>query len=331
MCAASVLAALLGLLAIQFPYAWVVLLILLPYNFTSSHIWPAVESALTRTPATMRLSSRMALYNVSWGSAGFVAFFTRGALEELHWSTIFIVPAIAATIGWLILYLWGVPASMISRDHVPDEAHGERDLDTPDMQRRAKILLHMAWVGNAVAYVAINVLIPLLTPLAKLAGMETLTSGGMLTSAWSFTRGLGFALVAVWIGWHYKSRFLLAAQLTIALCFLVMLTVHHPVVFVAFQLLFGLAAALIYSSSLYYAMHVSSGHGGHAGMHEALLGIGIAVGPSIGALVATGELGTEATFRIGIGLTTILLGGVIVMAWMGRSLKSPKNESQPRL
>ena len=322
MFAACIATCLLGLLAISIPSIWTLLLVMLPYNITSTTIWPAIESAISRTQGKLRLSARMTLYNLSWGSAGFAAFFTRGALEHIHWSAIFIVPAITSALAWLILFRWGVPAHMIGKDHVPDDAAGEHDLDTPGMRKRAQTFLLMAWIGNALAYVAIYVVIPLLARLAGLAGSGTLTGSGMITSVWSLTRFIGFLIVWFWSGWHYKARWLIGAQLLLAASFCLMLIIHNPAMLILTQILFGFSTALIYSSALYYAMHVSDGHGGHAGMHEALIGLGVAIGPAVGALAATGELGLEAMQRISFGVTSVLILGTLVMAWM--ALRNPR-------
>jgi MFS family permease len=215
---------------------------------------------------------------------------------------------------------------MIGKEHVRDDAAGEHELDIPSKRRRAATLLLVAWTGNALSYVAIYVLIPLLAQLANLAGVGTLVGGGMITSAWSFMRFAGFVLAWVWVGWHYKGRWLIGAQVVLVASFFFMLTVHHPAVFVATQMIFGLAVALVYSSALYYAMHVSSGHGGHAGIHEALIGLGTAVGPAIGALAGTGEIGQDAVWRIALGVTAVLAAGTLVMAWMAWRIRNDGKE-----
>ncbi len=321
--AASAPAALVGLLAIGVPAVWMVLLVMLPYNFTSTMIWPAIESGLSRTRVggggRMGLSARMALFNVSWGSAGFAAFFTRGALEGLWWGMIFLLPAAAHVLAWIILRGWGVSAADIGKGDIAVEGEERREGDAARVSpRRAQSLLRMAWLGNTLAYVAIYVLIPLLAKLAQAAGMGSLAGGGMITSVWSFTRFAGFALVWVWAGWHYQARWLIGAMALLAGSFFVMLTltVHLPGLLVAMQILFGLSAALIYSSALYYAMHVSRGHGGHAAIHEAVIGLGIFIGPTIGALAGSGEMDAEALARIGMGVTGLLLAGLGLMTWM---------------
>jgi MFS family permease len=318
MSAGCVLTALAGLLAIRYPSVWTVLAVMLPYNFTSTMVWPAVESALSRAPGALKLSSRMSLYNISWGSAGFVAFFTRGALEHLHWSMIFIAPAAASLVGAVLMATLTRPDDWRGAAPVDDDPADAGELAQPGMRDRAAVLLKMAWVGNALAYVAINVLIPVMLRLATESGVTDLAAAGAITSVWSFTRFAAFGLVWWWVGWHYNVRWLLAAQFALALTFFAMLTWHWAPALVVAQILFGLATALVYSSSLYYAMHVSDGHGGHAGLHEALIGLGIAVGPTIGALAGTGELGPAALWRIAVGVTALLLLGTGVMAWMAR-------------
>mgnify|MGYP001545440625 CR=1 FL=1 len=305
-----------GMAAIWHPALWMMFAVMLPYNITSTMMWPAVESALTRTPGRLRLTSRMSLYNLSWGSAGFLAFFVRGALEDRNWALIFITPAITSLAGFLVLWAVGMKTDLRVRQQVATDHAGAHDPGDPTLRGRARTLLHMAWIGNALAYVAMNVLIPVMLLLARQASAGELAAGAALTSLWTFTRVVGFAIAWFWTGWHYKARWLLAAQVGLAASFLCMFTLHTLPVLILSQLLFGASAALIYSSALYYAMHVSSGHGGHAGFHEALIGMGICLGPTIGALSGSGDLGQVALHRIGIGVTVILVLGTAVMAWL---------------
>lgn len=315
---------LLGLLAYYTKSVWVLAAVMLPFNITSSTIWPALESAITRTPAKMPLSTRMAIYNLSWGSAGFVAFFTRGALFKIDWSMVFIATSIASLISLLVFLKFAIPAHMISADHVPAEADHETAHDTPALQARAKTLLHMAWVGNALAYVAINVLIPVQYRIGTLGGLSDPALIGFITSIWGFSRFAGFAVTWRWHGWHYKIRWLLGSQIALAVSFTLMLFFHDPIIFAGLQVLFGLSTAIVYSCSLYYAMHVSDGGGEHAGIHEALIGLGIAIGPAVGAIAGGSDFGAEALRKIAIGVSGVMILGIltqIVMVTRGRAAK----------
>jgi MFS family permease len=332
MSAASVATALAGLLILAAPSVWTILAVMLHYNLTSTTIWPAIESGLSRTrarPGGMGLGARMALFNVSWGSAGFAAFFTRGALEDAGWHWVFVVPALAHALAWAILRFKGVAPAMIADGHVPTGDEADAPAVSP---ARAKTLLTMARLANAMAYVAIYVLIPLLSKLALLASMGSLVDAGMITSAWSFTRFVGFGLAWAWAGWHYRATWLIGAMAALAAGLFVTLTVHHPAALVAGQVVFGLATALIYSSALYYAMHVSHGDGGQAGLHEALIGLGIFVGPALGALSGAGNVGPEAMWRIALGITGLLAIGTLVMmalAWGSRETAPAAPPSPP--
>jgi MFS family permease len=326
----SILTALLCLLAIGFKSIWMLAAVMLPYNLFCTPIWVAIESGLTRTQGKMRLSTRLGLFNIAWGSANFVAFFFRGMLEHISWSLIFIVPALLHVVAFLALRFWAPPADLIGTEHVPDDPAGGHELDAPGMRERARVLLHMAWLGNALCYVAIYVLIPLLAKLADLASIGTLVGAGMITSAWSLTRFGGFALAWLWSGWHYKGRWVLGAQIVAVACFFVILTIHSPFVFVGAQIFFGVAVALVYSAALYYAMHVSAGHGGHAGIHEALVGVGVALGPGLGAVASTGEFGAAAMLRVAVAVTGLLAVGTAVMGWQAwRAARAPLFPAPP--
>ncbi|MGN6370931.1 MAG: MFS transporter [Phycisphaerae bacterium] len=320
----SAFTALIPLLTMKIPSVFLLLLLMIPFNFTSSTIWPAIESAITRTHAPMPLNMRTAMYNVSWGSAGFVSFFTCGALEKLWWGNVFFVPALCSALSFILFLLFAAPESAVGKEHVPEESEHERELDTPDMQHRAKTLLHLAWIGNALAYVAINVVLPVKMRLATEAGIENLTTIGFATSVWGLVRVFAFAALWKWSGWHYKFRWLLGGQIALWISFVLLLVFNNIPMLILMQIVFGLATAMIYSSSFYYAMHVSEGHGGHAGIHEALIGLGICVGPAVSALASGDAVRHEAFLRIATAVSIVMALGILAMLILSRRLKSAK-------
>ncbi len=324
MCGLSILSSLLGLLMIRFPYIWMVPLLILPYNLTCSTVWPAIESGLTRSPGKMPLSRRIAVFNITWGSAGFAATFTHGMLENISYSLLFIVPAIAAALAAIVLAVWGLPSSMIGAHNVPDTAAGEHELDDPRVRERANILLKMAWLTNPLAYVAIYALIPVMTQLTQLVGIHDDSTAGMVGSVWFAARFIGFGLAGAFTFWHYKIRWQIGPLVALAASFAAMLLVHNLAALIALQVVFGFGAAIIYSASLYYSMHVSSGHGGHAAFHEAAVGVGTMVGPMIGALAATGLSDPAASMpRVAYSVSGIFLAGLAAIFVMSRKRQSP--------
>jgi MFS family permease len=65
--------------------------------------------------------------------------------------------------------------------------------------------------------------------------------------------------------------------------FTAILLAHELWIVVVAQIALGLATGLIYYSSLFYAMDVGEAGSEHSGLHEAFIGVGIFLGPAVGA------------------------------------------------
>lgn len=312
---AFAVAASLGLLVIYWRplhNLWGLFGVMAAVNFTGSQLWPAFESAVTRSPGGMALSTRVAFYNLTWGSSNFAAFFVAGLFIN-HWDLIFIVPAVSSFIGGLMVAGLTIPQAEMTAQH--EASTGPREGISAV---RSRHLLHMAWVGNAMAYVAIQVLIPVLPTLVKIADVSPGVQTSVLISAWTFCRVVGFAVTWRWTAWHYSVRWMVGTFALLLGTFVVMLVLPKCVpLLLAAEVIFGLCSALMYASSLYYAMHVSSGAGGHAGMHEALIGLGVAVGPTVGALAGTGDAVGSISPKITWGVAGLLAVGLATLSIMG--------------
>jgi len=85
------------------------------------------------------------------------------------------------------------------------------------------------------------------------------------------------------------------------------------------QVFFGVAAGLIYYSSLFYSMDVGETKGEHGGLHEAAIGAGVFAGPAVGAASLqflprhsnTGVFAVSALLLLG-------LAGLLVIWWRER-------------
>jgi len=75
------------------------------------------------------------------------------------------------------------------------------------------------------------------------------------------------------------------------------------------QLVFGVAAGLIYYSSLSYSMDLGDTKGEHGGIHEAVIGLGNFAGPAVGAAslhflpqhANSGALAVSGLLLLGLG------------------------------
>lgn len=311
----AVPAAAVGLAAIGVHNVWVLFAVLIVFNLGNTAGWPALEAAITRSPGNVRLSTRTGIYNVIWSSAGFFAFPTADLVRTLGWPAMFLIPTAICFISALVARFATIPESMlVSSASAEDDTH-----EAPSANARS--LLLMAWVANPMAYVAINVLMavmPRVSPVAVSLG-----------SIWKLTTVVSFILWWKWPGWHYKTSLMLLAYAGLMSSFGLILGFADPTqgtpaaILVPAQILFGLSVSLIYSGSLYYAMHVSSGGGSHAGMHEALIGVGVALGCTAGALASN----SPSLTPIVLAVTAILLvgGGIIATLAILSARTKPSN------
>ena len=105
--------------------------------------------------------------------------------------------------------------------------------------------------------------------------------------------------------WHYSLRWFLGLQAvgTLLLVAFAVAQAYWLLLVLAFSI--GLPAGLTYFSSLFYGMEQTTDRGSHGGNHEAIIGIGAAVGPLLGGWAIAWS---------GYSRANLLLGAVLVLA-----------------
>jgi predicted MFS family arabinose efflux permease len=254
------------------------------WTWGMSFTWPALEALTSESEAPDALPHMIGIYNVVWAGAGAVAYFIGGAIfETLGTRSLYWLPAVLhgtqlLLLHWLARQAQAVPHQVPSTprvEHHPEAAAYHQPI-------RPDIFLKMAWWANPFAYVAMNTLQPIIPSLAQRLELSTAASG-VFASVWLFARLGTFALLWQWTGWHYRFRWLVAAMVLLLASFVALLTIELVWPLVLAQLVFGLAVGLIYYSSLFYSMDVSETKGEHGGLHEAAIGVGIFLGPTVGS------------------------------------------------
>ncbi|MBN1662758.1 MAG: MFS transporter [Deltaproteobacteria bacterium] len=247
------------------------------WNMAVCLIWPSLE-ALISDRAGASLSKMVGIYNITWAAGGAVGYFTAGILlEKMGMASLFWFP-LGLTVIELALLLFA--AGRLK------EEHDCQDLDAPEPSAfrpaEADRFLRMAWFANPFCYVAINTVIPLIPSIADKLALSTAVAG-MVCSLWMFARLAAFAILWRWAGWHYRFRWLAAAFILMIVCFFGFLLAQSVWLLMAAEVGFGFSIGLVYYSSLYYSMHASEKQGSNAGLHEAMMGGGLFLGPAIGA------------------------------------------------
>jgi predicted MFS family arabinose efflux permease len=258
---------------------------LMVWTVVMSLTWPSLEALTSEGEPRPRLLRLLGVYNVVWASTSGLANFVGGALlEKFGPGSIFAVPV--ALHGAQLALLWWLEKQP---RQTPPAGSGVAEAGAgaePEARRAAafppKVFLKMAWVANPFAYVAINALIPVIPRLAERFELSA-TQAGFFCSVWYFARAVSFALLWQWTRWHYRFGWLAAAYVTLGLCYGLILLGPSLWMLLVAQLAFGLGVGLVYYSSLFYSMDIGQTKGEHGGFHEAALGVGICVGPAVGA------------------------------------------------
>jgi MFS family permease len=100
------------------------------------------------------------------------------------------------------------------------------------------------------------------------------------------------------------------------LCFTGLILTRSLVIMLIAQIGFGLSIGLIYYSSLYYSMNASEEQGAHGGLHEAMIGTGLFLGPlcGAGAVVLLPSYCNAGPWSV----SGLLATGLSALLWMGR-------------
>ena len=269
-----------------------------------SFIWPALETLISER-AGASLAKMVGIYNVTWAAGGAAGYFTAGILiEKLGMASVFWLP-----LGLTVVELALLPCAARWLKKENDRQCHEEPLTSAFCPADAKRFLRMAWLANPCSYVAINTVIPLIPSIAEKLALST-GMAGIVCSLWMFARLAAFAAFWLWTGWHYRFQWLAGSFLLMIVCFFGFLMSQSIGLLLVAQVGFGLSIGLIYYSSLYYSINVTENQGSNAGLHEAMIGAGLFIGPAFGA--ATLYLVPAA---IGIGAWSV--GGLLCAGFSG--------------
>lgn len=241
--------------------------------------WPSLETLIS-DKAGGQLPRVVGIYNVIWAGGAALAYFTAGMLiEKLGMVSVFWIP-LGITAAELALALCA--ARWVIKENIQRHQQ-ETPAPAVSSPAEAKRFLYMAWLCSPFSYVAINTIIPLIPSIAAKLNLST-GMAGVVCSLWMFARLAAFVSLWQWRGWHYHFRWLAGSYLIMIASFLGILMAKSVLLLLAAQSGFGLSIGLIYYSSLYYSMNVLKNQAANAGMHEAMIGAGLFLGPAFGAV-----------------------------------------------
>jgi MFS family permease len=306
----GILPRLLGYSRTMLGAEWVILVF---WTMSVCITWPTIQALLSQRQSPARLSRTAGIYNMVWASASALAYLVSGFLMEkfggeiLFWFSGGLNLLELLVLAGLQKLEVKIAAAELSQAGAGD-TEPVRELN-PRPIAKARNFLHLAWLANPFAYVAIYGVIPTIPKLAQGLGLSE-SGAGTVCSVWQWSRLAAFAWFWLWPGWHYKFRWLLTAFVATIASFIGMLLSPQVWTLIVAQIVFGLALGLIYYSSLYYSMDAGESKGRRGGFHEAAIGLGIFMGPGTGVLALHffPQYSNAATW----GMSTLLVLGLII-------------------
>lgn len=264
------------------------------WTFLIAMNWPALEALVCHGPTATSTSRRVGLFNLNWSATGALAVVLVSRITAISPSLVFLLSAACTALGFLGIAFFTAP----------DEPHADLEPE-PALLAQRTLAKRLARIALPASYTILYTLSPILANLPALKSLPPIWQSPA-ASIWLIARFLGFAFLISTSFWHTRPRYLLLAILTALLAFLAA-TLPIPALtattkltlLLTAQFILGLAVAYIYYSSLYFGMVLA--HAGEAqgssteqgGHHEALIGAGIILGPSLAA--TTTALGTSPT------------------------------------
>jgi len=306
------------------PMAMVTLL--LAYTLISAAVWPILESLVTRGANPHQMSRRVSIYNLVWSGGAAVTVALTGTILHLYPLGLFLIAALSHAAAGGLAYR--AIRSNSSSPTAGELAHMEPE---PQLLRIRRLALWLARISLPAVFVLGYSLLAILPSLPVLEGMNT-AGKTLVSSVWMAARFLAFLLAGMTTAWHTRPRLLLIASAVMLLAFWGITLRPSDLLgmpglacggidlasMIAWQIALGLAMGMIYSGSLYFGMVLSHGSTRHGGYHEALIGLGAAIGPGVGALtqsiwpgqIVYGVAGVSAVMMVTLALATA--AGVIL-------------------
>lgn len=254
------------------------LLALVPFSgWGLSLFWPTLQAWLSEFSAgsRQRLNRTMAFFNVSWTAGIMIGPLVAGFIWDTKWWLAFVIPG---ALTYLCIY--GVAKTPTHENVVlpPPEQHSLHP-------ERAQLFLYLAWIGNFASWFMRGTVGSLFPQLAK---QLHFSSGllGVLIFLLSAAQLLMFGITRRDPRWQYNLRALLTAQFVGMAGMALAAIANQPIMFVLAFAAAGLCSGVTYASSLFYALDgIDENRARRSGLHEAVLGSGVVIGPLVGGLL----------------------------------------------
>lgn len=269
-------------LAVFATATWHLILVYIFAGGATAFFWPMVEAAMAHGTTGQIQNRRIGIFNVSWSLADALGTAAAGGLY-LIWPRLPFVVLITAMMAVLVITLIAYGLAETEErppgENTPEKTAPGRPIPQETKQNYARA----AWCSNFFAHGVTNVLRSVFAaPAVDVFKMSPLTIG-LIVGAFNATRTITFAVLRRSSAWTYRSSVLTGANLLLisGMASVVGAAYFAPadfavgIVYFA-MILSGLGCGIIYYSSIYYSINLSSLVASNTRIHEAFLGAGAA-------------------------------------------------------
>ena len=297
----------------------------LPYSRNSTHLllifpgigvsmalfWPAYEAWLAEREGEGELVHRVMLFNLFW-SIGITLgpVFSSYLYGDENPFKPFYLAGILTLFTLLTIFGSNFQKLNVARTHQSDPPE---TLYPPPPVRRT--YLNIGRCSNFASWFVLGVLRRLAPKLTMEMGMPPAIFGNLMLTLGSI-QTLAFIVLGTGYStrWHYRFAPILIVQLLAILSFLGIWQVQNTLLWTFAFGVIGLSVALTYFSSLYYGLDKQIDKGEQSGWHEAILGVGILLGPLLGGISADSPLGVRSPYLLcGVAVTVAILIEVFLL------------------
>lgn len=280
------------------------------YGLLTAFFWPPLMGWLSRGLEGAALSKAAGMFNTSWSLGGVLAPWLGGVLYE-HGR---FLPVWAA----LSIFMANAVFVLVSRRLLPDplENSGRAGSKEALPADRSTPLRFPAWLGVFVMYAAMGVVFNVFPVFARdeLGASESFI--GLMLTARSLASAAGFMLLGRLAFWQFKGAIIPLASAITAAVLLCLAFAGAPALYMTLFVVLGLAMAMTYTNSLFYATSGAPDRDRRASTHEALLTGGQVAGSVAGGMLYQGFSMTVVFLALGALVTAAALGqSAMIRAW----------------
>jgi len=268
-------------------------------------LWPPVQAWLGDLSGddSRLLNHNLGVFNAAWTAGLMVGPLAAGAAWE-HWQVnAFLLPVGIASLGLLAVVL--TPAG---------RHHEASDVPPPRVEPSVvRAFMLMAWCAVIAATFARGTISAMFPRIGETLGYSP-TLVGRIMFVIGAAQLIAFEMARLTSRWQYRRSPLVAAVVLTLLGQLMAQVTSSPWLFALSFALIGGATSLTFVSGITYALHLSAeGRGLRAGIHEAVVGAGLVIGPLVGGVVAQ-YVGLKAPFSAGAAVCGLVLVAQLIVA-----------------